>query len=85
MVRTIIFPRRTRRYGAQRIMSEEKPDKQNISKLNIKIYAKPKIPEVYCPYTRWSLIKEGEIDIEGNIFFYSAQDIINEIMNLKTN
>jgi len=34
---------------------------------------------VYHLYTRWSQIKEGKIDQEGVINFYSIQDKIDEL------
>jgi hypothetical protein len=67
--------------GCEWIVIKEKTIKQNHSK--IKIYAQPKIPELYDPYTKWSLIKEGHITQEGEIEFYSIQNIIDEIITIK--
>ena len=42
----------------------------------IRIYAKP---EVYPTYSLWSLIAEGKLNSDGTIYFYSINDIIDDL------
>ena len=42
----------------------------------IKILVQPDVP-----YAGWALFAEGELDSEGDIQFYSMQDIVDDIMS----
>lgn len=46
---------------------------------NLRIYAKPKVEPVFAIY---SLVAEGYIDANGNISFYSQQDLVDAVKKL---
>jgi hypothetical protein len=57
-----------------KIFKLEDKDKYSDCK-DVKIYAQPNVM-----YAGWNLIWEGDFDSEGDIEFYSAESIIDEIM-----
>jgi hypothetical protein len=57
-----------------KVFKLEDKDKYSECK-DVKIYAQP-----HVMFAEWNLIWEGDFDSEGNIKFYSAESIINEIM-----
>ena len=57
-----------------KVFKLEEKDKYSDCK-DVKVYSQPNVM-----YADWNLIWEGDFDSEGNIEFYSAESIIDEIM-----
>ncbi|MEE8565870.1 MAG: hypothetical protein V3S79_05750, partial [Candidatus Thermoplasmatota archaeon] len=48
----------------------------DIKNKTIRIYAKP---DVYPTYSIWSLVSEGNLNLDGTICFYSSEEIIDNL------
>jgi len=48
-----------------------------VNNSGIKVYGLPNVSPTYAEYV---LIKEGFLDDEGNMVFYSQQDLIDEVL-----
>jgi len=57
----------------------DKDSAKQTSDRDIRVYAKPNVEPIIV---RWSLVTEGNQDYEGNIWFYSCDDLVNEVMSM---